>query len=84
MIPIDQLLKPFQITKDSIVVKKGMDPDTDSYSAFWDNNKKSCTTLKEELDKRNVTDVYVCGIAYDVCVGMSFPSFLFFIFISFQ
>lgn len=43
--------------------------DIDSYSAFFDNMKLSHTALQEELQKRNVTDVYVCGLAYDICVG---------------
>lgn len=50
-------------------VKKGKNPDIDSYSAFWDNMKKSKTELLEELEKRHVTRVFVCGLAYDVCVG---------------
>lgn len=58
-----------QIAEDAIFVYKGTDPDIDSYSAFWDNNKKSQTTLNEELKKKNITDVFICGIAYDVCVG---------------
>lgn len=59
----------FQVAEDAILVYKGTDPDTDSYSVFWDNNKKFHTTLNEELQKRGVTDVFVCGVAYDVCVG---------------
>lgn len=58
-----------QVSEDAVLVKKGTDPDVDSYSAFWDNNKLSYTSLNEELQKRNITDVFVCGIAYDVCVG---------------
>ena len=50
-------------------LKKGKDPDVDSYSAFWDNKKVSQTILNEELKKKGITDVYVCGLAYDVCVG---------------
>lgn len=29
----------------------------------------SDTTLCAQLKLKGVTDVYVCGIAYDVCVG---------------
>ncbi|XP_046374179.1 nicotinamidase-like [Haliotis rufescens] len=53
----------------SYVVNKGTHPDVDSYSAFWDNNKLSQTKLVNILAKHKVTDVYVCGLAYDVCVG---------------
>ena len=48
---------------------KGIHPDIDSYSAFWDNNKISQTDLASQMQKKKVTDLYVCGIAYDVCVG---------------
>ena len=51
------------------IVDKGMNPDVDSYSAFWDNNKQSQTTLVKILDDNKVTDVHLCGVAYDVCVG---------------
>ena len=58
-----------QVLKDGIIVNKGTFSDVDSYSAFWDNNKVSKTKLVQELSKRNVTDVYLCGLATDVCVG---------------
>ena len=50
-------------------IYKGTKTDIDSYSAFYDNMKLSQTALQDELQRRNVTDVYVCGLAYDVCVG---------------
>ncbi|XP_069190734.1 nicotinamidase isoform X2 [Procambarus clarkii] len=64
-----ELHEDLKIAEDAVLVYKGTDPDTDSYSAFWDNNKKSHTSLNEELQKRNVTDLFICGIAYDVCVA---------------
>lgn len=54
-----------------MVVKKGINPNLDSYSAFFDNKKRGHTELEELLRNRGVTDVYACGIAYDVCVGES-------------
>ena len=51
------------------MVHKGTNPEVDSYSAFWDNHKLSQTELVSLLSKHHVTDVYVCGLAYDVCVG---------------
>lgn len=64
-----ELHQDLKIAEDAVLVYKGTDPDTDSYSAFWDNNKKSHTSLNEELQKRNITDLFICGIAYDVCVA---------------
>ncbi|CAM1314845.1 Uncharacterised protein g6664 [Pycnogonum litorale] len=57
------------VTPDALFIHKGCHPDIDSYSAFWDNCKLSQTRLTDELRKQNVTDVYVCGLAYDVCVA---------------
>lgn len=54
-----------------IIVNKGTHPNVDSYSAFWDNNRQSQTDLVKILSKHKVTDVYVCGVAYDVCVGFT-------------
>lgn len=45
-----------------VVVKKGTNPEIDSYSAFADNNQTSLTELYTILDKHQITDVYVCGM----------------------
>ena len=60
------------MTENNVMVRKGVNPDVDSYSAFWDNNKLSQTNLVSELTKRGVTDVYACGLAYDFCVGKNY------------
>ncbi len=52
----------------AIHVYKGTNPEIDSYSAFWDNMKLSKTSLDDQLKDRFVTDVYVVGLATDVCV----------------
>lgn len=52
----------------SVIVHKGTNTNVDSYSAFFDNQRISQTNLESVLRARNVTDVYVCGLAYDVCV----------------
>ena len=50
-------------------IKKGRDREIESYSAFFDNAKGSSTGLADALHGRNVSDVFVCGLATDVCVG---------------
>jgi nicotinamidase/pyrazinamidase len=50
------------------IFRKGMDPNIDSYSGFYDNGKKKSTGLRGYLKERNVKDVYVCGLAGDYCV----------------
>lgn len=58
-----------QIVDNSIKVYKGTNPEVDSYSVFWDNKKLTETTLVSQLQEKNATDIYICGLAYDVCVG---------------
>jgi len=48
------------------IVRKGMNPGIDSYSAFLENDKNTQTGLFSLLEKAK--EVYVCGIALDVCV----------------
>lgn len=59
-----------QVGKDAILVYKGINSNVDSYSAFFDNQKLSRTCLQEKLMELKATDVYICGLAYDVCVGV--------------
>merc|ERR1712227_492577 len=51
------------------VIHKGINPEVDSYSAFFDNAKLGKTSLEEMIRDEEVCDVYVCGIATDVCVA---------------
>ncbi|XP_032799639.1 uncharacterized protein LOC116936568 [Daphnia magna] len=64
-----ELHSAVKVLDNGIFVHKGIHPDIDSYSAFWDNNKMSKTPLASLLQKKKITDLYVCGLAYDVCVG---------------
>jgi len=50
------------------VIHKGVDPDVDSYSGFFDNARRHATGLADTLRQRNVTDVYIMGLATDYCV----------------
>lgn len=50
------------------VIRKGTDPAIDSYSAFFDNGRKKATGLEDHLRARNVTDVWLAGLATDYCV----------------
>lgn len=58
-----------QIVEGGTKVYKGTNPEVDSYSVFWDNKKLSDTSLCSLLKQKGITDIYVCGLAYDVCVG---------------
>jgi nicotinamidase/pyrazinamidase len=50
------------------VFRKGENPNVDSYSGFFDNGHRSDTGLGAWLKDRGVTDVYLLGLATDVCV----------------
>ena len=50
------------------IFRKGMDPEIDSYSGFYDNGHKKSTGLAGYLRERAVDSVYICGLAGDYCV----------------
>ncbi len=50
------------------VVRKGIDPNLDSYSGFFDNARRGSTELKNYLRSRGMDEVDVMGLATDYCV----------------
>jgi nicotinamidase/pyrazinamidase len=56
-----------KLPADAIVISKGDDPAKPGYSAF-DGHTSSGKTLLRDLRERNVTTLYVAGIATDYCV----------------
>ena len=56
------------IRSNDIVIVKGTDPQIDSYSGFFDNEKKSKTELGDILKNKKVDMIYIAGIATDYCV----------------
>ena len=50
------------------VFQKGTDPAVDGYSGFYDNQQQRSTGLGEFLREQGVDEVYVLGLATDVCV----------------
>ncbi|GGA10629.1 bifunctional nicotinamidase/pyrazinamidase [Dyella caseinilytica] len=55
-----------------LILRKGSNPDVDSYSAFRENHgpgdTRPSTGLAGWLRERGVNEVYVAGLARDVCV----------------
>lgn len=55
----------------STIIRKGMDPDSDSYSGFRNNwtptGERPPTGLAGYLNERGITDVFVCGLAREIC-----------------
>lgn len=58
-----------------VIVRKGTDPEVDSYSGFRDNvgpdGRRPPTGLAGYLKERDIRDVFACGLARDVCVKWS-------------
>ncbi len=52
----------------NLIMRKGVNPGIDSYSAFLENDRKTETGLHFYLNGFSIRDVYVCGLATDFCV----------------
>lgn len=52
-------------------IYKGQQPRTDSYSAFFDNGRRSKTTLDSWLKSRGIRSLTIMGLATDYCVKYS-------------
>ena len=52
-----------------LILRKGFRPQIDSYSAFFENDRVTPTGLAGYLRERNLTRVFLAGLAYDFCVG---------------
>ncbi|MBF0597507.1 bifunctional nicotinamidase/pyrazinamidase [Faecalibacter rhinopitheci] len=60
--------KDLNTIKVEAIFRKGMNRDIDSYSGFFDNGRKKSTGLNGFLKERNVTSLFICGLASDYCV----------------
>lgn len=83
---IDQILWPAHCVQESFgaefssdleasgidkIFYKGIDPNIDSYSAFFDNKHLRATGLGEYLKEQGVETVYLAGLTTDYCVKYS-------------
>jgi len=67
------------------IFQKGMNPEVDSYSGFFDNAKRGDTGLSAFLKENQIERVFICGLALDYCVKftakdaneLDFETFLF-------
>jgi nicotinamidase/pyrazinamidase len=53
------------------IVRKGMDPKVDSYSGFFDNHRLRQTGLSGYLKGLGVTEIFLAGLAAEVCVAFT-------------
>jgi nicotinamidase/pyrazinamidase len=52
----------------TLIVRKGFRPHMDSYSAFFENDRKTPTGLAAFLKELGINNVYLGGLATDYCV----------------
>ena len=57
--------------KGDLILRKGCNPKIDSYSAFFENDKNTTTGLEGYLIKKEIKQLYLCGLAFDYCVFYS-------------
>jgi nicotinamidase/pyrazinamidase len=55
----------------ALVLRKGLDRAIDSYSAFYENDRKTPTGLTGYLRERRLTRLFFAGLAFDFCVRYS-------------
>jgi nicotinamidase/pyrazinamidase len=58
-------------TRAENIIRKGYRRDIDSYSAFFENDRKTPTGLGGYLRERGIGKITLCGLATDFCVGFS-------------
>ncbi len=63
--------KDLELNTAEAVFRKGMDPEIDSYSGFYDNGHLKSTGLAGYFKEKGVEEIHFCGIAADYCVYFS-------------
>jgi nicotinamidase/pyrazinamidase len=54
-----------------LVIRKGFRPEIDSYSAFYENDRRTATGLAGYLRERGLRRIFLAGLATDFCVHYS-------------
>ena len=60
-----------ETTRAEMVIRKGFRPDIDSYSAFYENDRRTPTGLAGYLRERGLHRIFLVGLATDYCVHYS-------------
>jgi nicotinamidase/pyrazinamidase len=60
-----------QIPRAELVLRKGHNREIDSYSAFYENDRKTHTGLAGYLRERGMRRIFLVGLAFDFCVRFS-------------
>jgi nicotinamidase/pyrazinamidase len=63
--------RDLRLPRAELVIRKGSRPAIDSYSAFFENDRRTPTGLAGYLRERGFSRVFLCGLATDFCVHYS-------------
>lgn len=66
-----QFHRDLAIARAELIIRKGFDPAIDSYSAFFENDRKTPTGLSGYLRTRGFRRLFLAGLATDFCVHYS-------------
>ena len=64
------IIAPVALRAD-MILRKGMNPEIDSYSAFFENDRATPSGLAGWLFERDISRIRLAGLALDYCVGFS-------------
>jgi nicotinamidase/pyrazinamidase len=65
------LHRALDIAHAGLIIRKGMHSAIDSYSTFYENDRKTPTGLVGYLRERGLNRVFLAGLAFDFCVRYS-------------
>jgi len=63
--------KDLDVSNAQLIIRKGFRKHIDSYSAFYENDRKTATGLSGFLKGLDVDSLYITGLATDFCVKWS-------------
>ena len=61
--------KDLKVEKAKTIIRKGYRKEIDSYSGFYENDRKTPTGLNGILTDLAIERVFICGLALDFCVN---------------
>jgi nicotinamidase/pyrazinamidase len=59
------------VDRAELIIRKGFRPEIDSYSAFFENDRRTPTGLAGYLRDRGLRRIFLAGLATDFCVHYS-------------
>lgn len=66
-----ELHRDLDLTRVEVIIRKGFHRDIDSYSTFFENDRRTSTGLDGWLRQRGFRRVFLAGLATDFCVAWS-------------